>query len=68
MKDCSKNVLELPLQIGGITSRKESFANRVFSDLFNFCTSSHELARSVGSRDQPCKKPNNMGARLSSVV
>ena len=37
-----KNVLELPLLIGGTTSRRESSANRVFADLFFFFTSSRK--------------------------
>ena len=41
IKDRSKNVLELPLLIGG-TSGRESSANRVFADLFFFFTSSRK--------------------------
>ena len=42
INDRSKNVLELPLLIGGTTSRRESSANRVFADLFFFFTRSRK--------------------------
>ena len=49
INDRSKNVLELPLLIGGTTSRRESSANRVFADFFSF---SQVQVNTTGQIDQ----------------